>query len=98
MIASCGRVHGLAGIYRERLTTPGEAMKAVRSGDTVMIPIFPPVTLALALAARRDELKDVTVRLLTPAARSGWLRTPDESTVKGRVRAVHRRLRPFCDG
>jgi 4-hydroxybutyrate CoA-transferase len=69
-------------IYRERLTTPGEAMKAVRSGDTVMIPIFPPVTLALALAARRDELKDVTVRLLAPAADPGWLRTPDESTFK----------------
>ena len=69
-------------IYKERLTTPGEAMKAVRSGDTVMIPIFPPVTLALALAARRDELKDVTVRLLAPAADPGWLRTPDESTFK----------------
>jgi 4-hydroxybutyrate CoA-transferase len=69
-------------IYKERLTTPGEAMKAVRSGDTVMIPIFPPVTLALALAARRDELTDVTVRLLAPAADPGWLRMPDDSTFK----------------
>jgi len=69
-------------IYRQRLTTPAEAMKAVRSGDTVMIPIFPPVTLALALAARREELKDVMVRLLAPAADPGWLRMPDESTFK----------------
>ena len=69
-------------IYKQRLTTAAEAMKAVRSGDTVMIPIFPPVTLVQALAARRDELKDVTVRLLAPAADPGWLRMPDESTFK----------------
>jgi 4-hydroxybutyrate CoA-transferase len=69
-------------IYKQRLTTPAEAVKAVRSGDTVMVPIFPPATLALALAARRDELKDVTIRLLAPAADPGWLRMPDESTFK----------------
>ena len=69
-------------IYKQRLTTPAEAIKAVKPGDTVMIPIFPPATLALALAARRDELRDVTVRLLAPAADPGWLRMPDESTFK----------------
>ena len=69
-------------IYRERLTTPAEAVKAVRNGDTVMVPIFPPVTLALALAARREELKDVGIRLLAPAADPGWLRMPDESTFR----------------
>ncbi len=69
-------------IYKQRLTTPQDAVKAIRSGDTVMIPIFPPVTLALALAARKDELKDVTIRLLAPAADPGWLRMPDESTFK----------------
>lgn len=69
-------------IYQQRLTTAGEAMKAVKNGDTVMVPIFPPVVLALGLAARRNELKDVKVRLLAPAADPGWLRMPDESTFR----------------
>lgn len=69
-------------IYQQRLTTPQEAMKVVKDGDTVMVPIFPPAILVLGLAARRDELKDVTVRLLAPAADPGWLRMPDESVWK----------------
>jgi len=67
-------------IYRQRLTTPAEAVKAVKSGDTVMVPIFPPATLPPALAARKDELRDVKIRLLAPASDPGWLRLPDEST------------------
>lgn len=67
-------------IYQQRLTTPAEAVKAVKSGDTVIFSIFPPLTLPPALAARRDELKDVKVRLLAPASDPGWLRMPDEST------------------
>jgi 4-hydroxybutyrate CoA-transferase len=69
-------------IYQERLTTPQEAMKAVKNGDTVMVPIFPPPVLVLALAARRIELKDVMIRLLAPAADPGWLRMPDESVFR----------------
>jgi 4-hydroxybutyrate CoA-transferase len=69
-------------IYRQRLTTPAEAVKAVKSGDTVVFSLFPPITLPPALAARRDELKDVTVRLIAPASDPGWLRMPDESTFK----------------
>lgn len=69
-------------IYRQRLTTPEQAVKAVKSGDTVVLSIFPPVTLPPALAARRDELRDVTIRLLAPAADPGWLRMPDESVFK----------------
>ncbi len=69
-------------IYKQRLTTPQEAMKAVKDGDTVMVPIFPPPVLALALAARRNELKDVMIRLLAPAGDPGWLRMPDESIFK----------------
>lgn len=68
--------------YQSRLTTPQEAMKVVKDGDTVMVPIFPPALLVLGLAARRNELKDVTVRLLAPAADPGWLRMPDESVFK----------------
>lgn len=67
-------------IYQQRLTTPAEAVRAVKSGDTVIFSIFPPLTLPPALAARRDELKDVKVRLLAPASDPGWLRMPDEST------------------
>lgn len=69
-------------IYRERLRTPAEAVKAVKSGDTVMVPIFPPATLPPALAARKDELRDVMIRLLAPAADPGWMRLPDETSFK----------------
>lgn len=69
-------------LYQERLTTAPEAVKLVKSGDTVMVPIFPPVMPVIALAQRANELKDVTVRLLAPAADPGWLRAPDESTWK----------------
>ncbi|MDE3096766.1 MAG: hypothetical protein KGK07_12320 [Chloroflexota bacterium] len=66
-------------IYRQRLTTADQAVQAVKSGDTVVLSIFPPLTLPPALAARRDDLRDVTIRLLAPAADPGWLRMPDES-------------------
>jgi 4-hydroxybutyrate CoA-transferase len=69
-------------LYQQRLTTPAEAVKAVKAGDTVVFSIFPPATLPAALAARKDELKDVTVRLLAPAGDPGWLRMPDESVFK----------------
>ncbi|HXK33437.1 MAG TPA: acetyl-CoA hydrolase/transferase C-terminal domain-containing protein [Dehalococcoidia bacterium] len=68
--------------YQERLTTPAEAVKLVKDGDTVMVPIFPPALLVLALAQRREELRDVTIRLLAPAADPGWLRLPDETNFK----------------
>ncbi|HYM14801.1 MAG TPA: acetyl-CoA hydrolase/transferase C-terminal domain-containing protein [Dehalococcoidia bacterium] len=67
-------------LYRQRLTTPAEAVKAVKPGDIVMVPIFPPATLPAALAARKDELRDVRIRLLAPASDPGWMRLPDEST------------------
>jgi 4-hydroxybutyrate CoA-transferase len=68
--------------YKQRLTTPQEAVKAVKSGDTVVLSIFPPVTLPPALAARKEELSDVNIRLLAPASDPGWLRMPDESTFR----------------
>ena len=54
-------------IYKQRLTTPAEAMKVVRSGDTVMVPIFPPATLAPR--ARRPTRR--TERRHGPPARPG---------------------------
>ncbi len=69
-------------IYQQRLTTPAEAVKVVKPGDTVVCSIFPPLTLPPALAARKDELRDVTIRLLAPATDPGWLRLPDEDAFK----------------
>lgn len=66
-------------IYRQRLTTPEEAVGAVKSGDTVMVPIFPPSTLPPALAARQEELNDVMIRIIAPATDPGWLRAPEGS-------------------
>jgi 4-hydroxybutyrate CoA-transferase len=66
-------------IYQQRLTTPAEALKAVKSGDTVVFPIYASPVMQFGLAARRNELKDVTVRLLAPALDPGWLRMPDET-------------------
>ena len=54
-------------LYRQRLTTAAEAVKAVKPGDTVVFSIFPPLTLPAPLFARKDELRDVTIRLLAPA-------------------------------
>src|SRR5438445_8620827 len=69
-------------IYRERLTTAAEAVQAVKSGDTVVMSVLPPLTLPPALFARKDDLRDVTVRLLAPAADPGWLRMPDAATFR----------------
>ena len=51
-------------IYQSKLTTPEEAVKAVKSGDWVDYTWGPihPVALDRALAARKNELEDVKVR------------------------------------
>lgn len=59
-------------VYDSRLALAEEAMKIVKSGDTVVIPIFPPRTLLPALFARKDELRDVMVRVMAPATDPGW--------------------------
>ncbi len=50
--------------YRQKLTTPAEAVKVVKPGDWVDYAGFAntPVALDLALANRRDELSDIKVR------------------------------------
>ncbi len=67
-------------LYKQRLTTADQAVAAVKSGDTVVLSVFPPLTLPPALAARKNDLRDVRIRLLAPASDPGWLRMPDEST------------------
>ena len=51
-------------LYRQKLTTPEQAVKAVKSGDWVDYTwcVNHPVALDRALAARKDELTDVKVR------------------------------------
>ena len=50
--------------YRQKLRTPEEAVKVVKSGDWVdyMTNVTMPVLLDKALAARKDELTDVKIR------------------------------------
>ena len=55
--------------YRSKLRTPAEAVRAVKDGDWVDYTSglgFPPL-LDAALAARRDELHDVTRVRSAPA-------------------------------
>jgi 4-hydroxybutyrate CoA-transferase len=73
---------GWEDLYKQRMTTPQEAVKAVRSGDCVVFPILANPIMQFALAARQTELKDVTLRLLAPALDPGWMRMPDESVFK----------------
>ncbi len=52
--------------HRDRVASPAEAARLVRSGDTVAVAAFSntPHTLCRALAARRTELRDVRVEHL----------------------------------
>ncbi len=62
----------------EKLMTPEEAVKAVKSGDTVAVAAInvTPFTLCEALYARRDELQGV--RIDHPAPLFPWVRPGDE--------------------
>ncbi len=57
-------LHDFQTEYREKLVTPDEAVKAVKSGDWVdyTSDLGMPVLLDRALARRRDELYDVKIR------------------------------------
>ncbi len=52
-------------MYRQKLTTPEEAVKLVKSGDWVDygMATSQPIALDKALAARKEELKDIKVRM-----------------------------------
>jgi butyryl-CoA:acetate CoA-transferase len=56
--------------YKRKLTTAEEAVKRVRSGDWVEYGLFATQALLLdkALAARKEELRDVKIRATTRAA------------------------------
>ncbi|NLJ77085.1 MAG: butyryl-CoA:acetate CoA-transferase [Peptococcaceae bacterium] len=59
-----------AEMYKQKLVAPSEAVKAVKSGDWVEYGSFSGCVVALdkALAARKDELRDVKIRCTTRVA------------------------------
>jgi 4-hydroxybutyrate CoA-transferase len=67
-------------VYESRLTTAEEAVKVLQSGDLVVYSILPPPSLQTALFARKDELKDVRIRLLAPTFDPGWLQPGSEAS------------------
>jgi 4-hydroxybutyrate CoA-transferase len=59
--------------YQKRLTTAEEAVKVVKSGDRVAIPVYSnPVLVAGALANRLRELKGVTIMVGAAASDLPW--------------------------
>lgn len=54
--------------YQRKLVSAEEAVKVIKSGDRVVVPLpNQPHSLGLALAARKDELRDVTLHSATPS-------------------------------
>ena len=59
--------------YNQRLTTADIAVKAVKSGDRVAIPVYSnPSLIAGALANRLNELKGVTIMIGAAASDLPW--------------------------
>lgn len=58
--------------FKRKLTSHGDAVKVVKSGDLVIVPLAGPATLARALAARKHDLEGVMVRLASPPADFGF--------------------------
>ena len=50
--------------YRRKLVTPEEAVKVIKPGDWIEYGfcVCAPIELDKALAARKDELKDINIR------------------------------------
>ena len=65
-------------IYEERKTTPEEAVRRIRAGHTVNIPIFPPRSVLNALWSRREELRDVRLQMNAITHDPGWLKPGSE--------------------
>jgi acyl-CoA hydrolase len=61
-------------MYRERVREPGEAVRVVRDGETVVVPIAAgePPALLRALSEQRREFRGVTVFQLLPLAPTAY--------------------------
>ena len=59
--------------YKKKLVSAEEAVKIVNSNDRVVIPLTQqPALLPVALAARREELRNVEILTCSPTADPGW--------------------------
>lgn len=66
--------------YQQKSVTAEEAVKAIKTGDTVAIPIdTAPLALSRALQARQKELEKVTILLRQPRDELGWFAPELES-------------------
>jgi butyryl-CoA:acetate CoA-transferase len=91
--------------YKKKLVTPEEAVKVVKSGDWIEYGFghTKPIALDKALAARKDELKDINIRhtlTLTPQAcieadPDGSVFTLQDWHFSGYVRKLHDRGRAY---
>ncbi|MGE3598908.1 MAG: acetyl-CoA hydrolase/transferase family protein [Dehalococcoidia bacterium] len=68
--------------YESKLMSADEAAKLVKSGDLVAVPQAGPIAVQAALARRREELSDITIRLTTPPSNPGWFDEGWERTFK----------------
>src|SRR5664279_1417943 len=61
-------------MYDERRQEPADAVRAVRDGDTIVVPIGvgEPPALLRALSERRRDLRGVTVFQLLPLVKAGY--------------------------
>lgn len=59
--------------YQQKTVSAEEAVKVIKSGDTVAIPIdTEPLSLSQALQARKEELDNVTILMRQPHHELGW--------------------------
>ena len=59
--------------YERKLVTPEEAVSVIKSGDRVVFcQGMEPLALGLALAARKEELRNVQISVRTPGRDFGW--------------------------
>ncbi len=62
--------------YKRNIVSAEEAVEAIKSGDGVTIPVSPQPTLLMnALAARREELRDVRLHMVGAHHDPGWLQS-----------------------
>ncbi|MBN1613020.1 MAG: hypothetical protein JW950_01005, partial [Deltaproteobacteria bacterium] len=85
--------------YKRKLVSAEEAVKVVKSGDFVVTPLpDQPSYLQEALAARANELRNVTVSISATALDPGWLAPGMEESFKIIVELfIGSRVRPAVD-
>ncbi|EHM39154.1 hypothetical protein [Anaeroglobus geminatus] len=83
-------------LYKQKLTTPEEAVKLVKDHDWVDYGMASsqPIVLDKALAARKDELKDIKVRTAFSLAPRQIVEADPNRDIFYHDELAHERLRP----